>query len=127
MPHFNVQIFEEALDTEVETKLIRSLTEAVVDVYGDFARELAVVEIFGVPKSRWGVAGKPAGSVRPLVTLNMREPALSRPGVENPPARLIEAITNRVCEVLGEDVRKDVDTLIVGIPTGRSGVAGEPV
>ena len=56
MPHFNVHMFEEALDGEVEPATIRALTDALVEVYGERARELAVVEVFGIPRHRWGIA-----------------------------------------------------------------------
>lgn len=127
MPHFNVHVFEESLDGSVEPALIRALTEAVVKVYGERARSLPVVEILGVPQHRWGVAGVPAEEPHALVTLHMREPAFHRPGIDDAPARLIASVTDAVAEVLGEEVRPRVTVMLVGIPPGRSGVAGEPV
>jgi phenylpyruvate tautomerase PptA (4-oxalocrotonate tautomerase family) len=126
MPHFNVHVFEESLDGEVETAIIRTLTEAVVEVYGEQARALPVVEILGVPQRRWGTAGEPAQDLQPVVTLHMREPALHL-GDGDAPAGLVGSITDAMVEVYGEDVRDNVTVMIVGIPTGRSGVAGEPV
>jgi phenylpyruvate tautomerase PptA (4-oxalocrotonate tautomerase family) len=125
VPHFTVHMFEEALDGEVEPATIGALTDAVVEVYGERARSLAVVEIFGVPRHRWGIGGVPAAEHRPTVTLHMREPALHM--VDQAPARLIAAITDAMTRVLGDDVHDDLAVTIVGIPTGRSGVAGEPV
>ena len=125
MPHFSVHMFEESLDAEVERATIRALTDAVVAVYGERARALAVVEILGVPRSRWGIGGAPACDHRPIVTLNMREPALHM--VEDAPARLIASITDAMASVLGDAVRDHLVATIVGIPTGRSGVAGHPV
>lgn len=125
MPHFNVQMFEEALDGEVEPATIRALTDAIVEVYGERARELAVVEIFGIPRHRWGVGGVPATEHRPTVTLAMREPALHV--IDDAPARLIASITDAMAGVLGDAVRDHLAVTIVGIPTGRSGVAGQPV
>jgi phenylpyruvate tautomerase PptA (4-oxalocrotonate tautomerase family) len=125
MPHFNVQMFEETLDGEVEPATIRALTDAIVEVYGERARELAVVEIFGVPRHRWGIGGLPAAEHRPTVTLAMREPALHV--VDEAPARLIASITDAMARVLGDGVRDHLAVTIVGIPTGRSGVAGLPV
>jgi phenylpyruvate tautomerase PptA (4-oxalocrotonate tautomerase family) len=127
LPHFNVQMFDEVLDGEVEPKIIRSLTDAVVAVYGEQARPLVVVELFGVPRRRWGMGGVPAAGNAPIVTLNMREPALRRPEIEDPPAKLIGSITDAMVEVFGERIRKYVHVLIVGIPPGRSGVGGEVV
>lgn len=125
MPHFNVHMLEEALDGEVEPATIRALTDAVVEVYGERARSLAVVEIFGIPRHRWGIGGAPATEHRPTVTLHMREPALHM--VDDAPARLIASITDAMTRVLGDDVHDHLAVTIVGIPTGRSGVAGEPV
>ena len=123
MPHFNVHMYEESLDGVVEGATIRALTDAVVAVYGERARSLAVVEILGVPRSRWGIGGAPAPDHRRIVTLHMREPAL----IEDAPARLIATITDAMADVLGDSVRDHLVVTIVGIPTGRSGVAGEPV
>jgi hypothetical protein len=55
----------------------------------------------------------------------MREPALHL--VEDAPSRLIATITDAMAGALGDSVRDHLVFTIVGIPTGRSGVAGEPV
>jgi phenylpyruvate tautomerase PptA (4-oxalocrotonate tautomerase family) len=123
VPHFNVHMFEEALDGEVEPATIRALTDALVEVYGERARELAVVEILGIPRHRWGIGGTPAVEHRPTVTLHLREPALHL--VDDAPERLIAAITDAMARVLGDDIRAHLAVTIVGIPTGRSGVAGQ--
>ena len=125
MPHFNVHMFEEALDSEVERATIRALTDALVEVYGERVRELAVVEIIGIPRHRWGIGGTPATEHRPTVTLHMREPALHR--VDDAPRRLIASITDAMARVLGDDIRAHLGVTVVGIPVGRSGVAGEVV
>jgi phenylpyruvate tautomerase PptA (4-oxalocrotonate tautomerase family) len=123
VPHFNVHMFEEALDGEVEPATIRALTDALVEVYGERARELAVVEILGIPRHRWGIGGTPAVEHRPTVTLHLREPAIHL--VDDAPERLIAAITDAMARVLGDDIRAHLAVTIVGIPTGRSGVAGQ--
>lgn len=127
MPHFSVQMFDELLDGTVESRTIRALTDAVVRVYGEQARPLAVVELFGIPRHRWGSGGVPAGENAPIVTLNMRETALNRPTIDDAPARLITSITDGMVEVFGEHAREHVNVLIVGIPAGRSGVGGDVV
>jgi phenylpyruvate tautomerase PptA (4-oxalocrotonate tautomerase family) len=123
VPHFNVHMFEEALDGEVEPATIRALTDALVEVYGERARELAVVEILGIPRHRCGIGGTPAVEHRPTVTLHLREPAIHL--VDDAPERLIAAITDAMARVLGDDIRAHLAVTIVGIPTGRSGVAGQ--
>ncbi|MFC0843100.1 MULTISPECIES: tautomerase family protein [Streptomyces] len=127
MPHLNVQIREEDLDGQTEPKLIRALTEAVASVLGEWAYAAAVVDLFGIPHNRRGTGGTPGAASAPIVTLHMRERGLAAPGRAEIPALLIGAITDAVCAALGEDARKHVTVLIVGIPTGRSGVGGEPV
>ncbi len=127
MPHFNVQMFDEVLDGKIEPKIISALTDAVVDVYGEQARPLVVVELFGIPQHRWGVGGVPAEGSRPIVTLKMRERALSRPTIDDPPAQLIASVTDAMVGVFGENIREHVNVLVVGIPPGRSGVGGDVV
>ena len=58
MPHLTVYAPESVL-TGREAPLIATLTDAVVAVYGDWAREHAVVLLIGVPPGRWGVGGRP--------------------------------------------------------------------
>jgi phenylpyruvate tautomerase PptA (4-oxalocrotonate tautomerase family) len=127
MPHFTVHAVEEDLDERREAGLIRGLTEAVVAVYGERARPLVVVQLVGVPRRRWGVGGQRVDALAPVVTLGMREPALTMPGIDDPPARLIASITDAVAFVYGERVRAEVTVEIVGVPTGRSGVGGVAV
>lgn len=124
MPHFVVRALEESLDGPVEAGLIAELTEAVARVYGEPARELVVVELFGVPRRRWGVGGEVTRGNPVEVTLNMREHALTRPEHEDVPAALIREITEAVLRVLGEQVRDLVGVRIIGVPAGRSGVGG---
>lgn len=101
MPHFTVQITEETLDGAVEPKIIRALTEAMVTVYGEDLklngiplRHNVVVGISGIPQHRWGIGGSPTSNNSPIVTLNIREPGLAWPTIEDVPARLIESITD---------------------------------
>lgn len=125
MPHFEVRIHEEELDGKVEPKLVAALTDALVKVYGERARSMAVVELFGIPRHRWGVGGVPATVNAPIVSLNVREVALNLPGIDDAPTRLITSITEAVVEVFGESVRRHVTVYVVGVPAGRSGVGGE--
>ncbi|MEU7859188.1 hypothetical protein [Nonomuraea sp. NPDC049141] len=125
MPHFEVRIHEEELDGKVEPKLIAALTDALVKVYGERARSMAVVELFGIPRHRWGIGGVPATVNAPIVSLNLREVALNLPGVDAAPTRLIASITDAVVEVFGESIRQQVTVYVVGVPAGRSGVGGD--
>ena len=51
MPHLTVHVLEEDLAGR-ETQLIGGLTDAIVAVYGDWARDIAVVHLIGLPASR---------------------------------------------------------------------------
>ncbi|MGW6913326.1 hypothetical protein ACWGB8_05820 [Kitasatospora sp. NPDC054939] len=124
MPHFTVHIREEALDGTVEPKLIRALADAVGAVYGQEFRRLVGVDLIGIPQHRRGIGGEPVDHDAPLVTLSMREAAYHVPEVPDAPARLVATITEALVDVFGEAVRKQVIVTIVGVPDGRTGVAG---
>jgi phenylpyruvate tautomerase PptA (4-oxalocrotonate tautomerase family) len=124
MPHFSVHIREEALDGTVEPKLISALTDAVGAVYGEEFRRLVGVDLIGIPQHRRGIGGVPAEIDAPLVTLSMREAAYHSPEIPDAPARLVATTTDALVGVLGEDIRKQIIVTIVGVPDGRTGVAG---
>ncbi|MFF3957273.1 hypothetical protein ACFYY1_29275 [Streptomyces sp. NPDC001890] len=124
MPHFSVHIREESLDGTVEPKLISALTDAVGSVYGAEFRRLVGVDLIGIPQHRRGIGGNPAEGDAPLVTLSMREAAYHVPEIPDAPARLVAATTDAMADVLGEAVREQVIVTIVGVPEGRTGVAG---
>lgn len=58
MPFIDVKLFEERLTPEIEQDLIAQLTEAVVHVLGEQARDVTWVVLEGTPAQRWGVGGK---------------------------------------------------------------------
>ncbi|MEV0698580.1 hypothetical protein AB0I53_11780 [Saccharopolyspora sp. NPDC050389] len=121
MPHFTVKLHEEMLDGNAERKLIQALTNAATKTYGEDFRPLVAVELFGIPRHRWGSGGAPATREAVQVTLNMREAGLTRLD----PAVLITSITEAATEVFGDQIREDVTVHLVGVPPGRSGVGGE--
>ncbi|MBO3681315.1 hypothetical protein [Streptomyces sp. NEAU-YJ-81] len=124
MPHFSMHIREEVLDGTVEPKLISALTDAVGAVYGEEFRRLVGVDLIGIPQHRRGIGGVPAEIDAPLVTLSMREAAYHLPEIPDAPARLVATTTDALAGVLGEDIREQVIVTIVGVPEGRTGVAG---
>jgi phenylpyruvate tautomerase PptA (4-oxalocrotonate tautomerase family) len=124
MPHFSVHIREEGLDGTVEPKLISALTDAVGAVYGEEFRRLVGVDLIGIPQHRRGIGGVPAEIDAPLVNLSMREAAYHLPEIPDAPARLVATTTDALAGVLGEDIRKQIIVTIVGVPDGRTGVAG---
>jgi phenylpyruvate tautomerase PptA (4-oxalocrotonate tautomerase family) len=123
MPHLSVYVLESDLAGR-ETALIRKLTEAVVAVYGEWARDLAVVRLIGLPSHRWGIGGAPAHAPAPAVTFGIREAAFGRPDADEIVARLVAGVTDAVVDVFGERVRAGVTVELVGVPAGRTGTGG---
>ncbi|RKT82363.1 Phenylpyruvate tautomerase PptA, 4-oxalocrotonate tautomerase family [Saccharopolyspora antimicrobica] len=126
MPHLDVHVLESDL-TGRETELIEKLTDAIVAVYGEWARSIAVVRLIGVPPNRWGIGGKPAQAPAPSVTFGIREAAFSRPDADEIVARLIAGVTDAIVDVFGERVRAGVTVELVGTPAERTGVGGAVV
>jgi phenylpyruvate tautomerase PptA (4-oxalocrotonate tautomerase family) len=63
MPHLTARVPEAQLAGR-EPALISALTDAVVEVYGPWARDIVVVHLDGVPKGRWGIGGRAAETPR---------------------------------------------------------------
>jgi len=126
MPHLTARVPEGRLAGN-EPALITALTAAVVQVYGEWARDLVVVHLDGVPRGRWGVGGKATDDAAPAITFGIREAALTRPGGDETAARLVAALTDAVAGVLGSQVRSSTSVELVATPAGRSGVGGSMV
>ncbi|MFI5897153.1 4-oxalocrotonate tautomerase family protein [Actinoplanes sp. NPDC051513] len=123
MPHLTVHAAESDL-TGREPELIAALTDAVVAVYGEWAREIAVVLLIGVPAARWGVGGKAASSPAPRVTFGIRATVFDRPDAADVLSRLAAGVTDAIAGVVGDQVRPGVTVEFVGSPDGRTGVGG---
>lgn len=123
MPHVTARVLEPQLAGR-EKELIAALTEAIVEVYGDWARPIATVHLEGVPLGRWGVAGQAVEVAAPAVTFGIREGALTGPEGAERAATLVATVTDAVVAVFGEDLRPGVTVDLVGLPPGRSGVGG---
>ncbi|HEY4017261.1 MAG TPA: hypothetical protein VGM75_01155 [Pseudonocardiaceae bacterium] len=123
MPHLTAHVLEDDLAGR-EADLIEALTEAVVAVYGDWARDIAVVHLIGLPAHRWGIGGKRAQAPSPSVTFGIREEAFNRPDAQEMAARLIAGVTDAVVSVFGERVRSGITVELVGAPASRTGVGG---
>jgi phenylpyruvate tautomerase PptA (4-oxalocrotonate tautomerase family) len=125
VPHLQVRLAEDDLAPAVEERIIAELTEAIVAVYGEWARPLAVVEIVGIPAGRWGIGGVRAAPV-PAVTLNIRAEALLPPDGDARAARLIAELTAAVGRALGPAAAQGTTVDLLAIPAARSGVDGVP-
>jgi phenylpyruvate tautomerase PptA (4-oxalocrotonate tautomerase family) len=123
MPHLTARVPEARLAGH-EPALITALTEAVVQVYGEWARDLVVIHLDGVPRGRWAVGGKAADDAAPAITFGIREAALARPGGDEVAARLVAGLTDAVASVLGEGTRGGTSVELVATPAGRAGQGG---
>ncbi|WP_433796128.1 tautomerase family protein [Actinoplanes sp. CA-252034] len=123
MPHLSVHVLESDLSGR-ETALISALTDAVVTVYGEWARGLVDIRLIGLPPHRWGIGGKPAEQPPPFVTFGIKEAAFSRPDADEIVARLVTVVTDALADVFGERVRDGVTVELVATPAGRTGIGG---
>ena len=123
MPHLTARVPEAQLAGR-ETALIAALTDAVVQVYGEWARGVVVVHLDGIPQGRWGIGGKAVDDAAPAITFGIREAALARPDGGEIAARLVAGLTEAVASVLGEPARSGTSVELVATPEGRAGVGG---
>ncbi|BCL13133.1 tautomerase family protein [Micromonospora sagamiensis] len=123
MPHLSVHALESDLAGR-ETALIQNLTDAVVAVYGEWARSITVVQLIGLPPNRWGIGGTPAPAPSPSVTFGIKEAAFRRPDADEIVARLVSGVTDAIVGVLGERARAGLRVDLVGTPAGRTGIGG---
>jgi phenylpyruvate tautomerase PptA (4-oxalocrotonate tautomerase family) len=126
MPHLSVHVLESDLGGR-ETELIEKLTDAVVAVYGSWARSITVVQLIGLPAGRWGIGGRPAQAPSPSVTFGIKEAAFSRPDADEIVARIVSGVTDAIVDVFGERIRAGVTVDLVGTPAGRTGIGGAVV
>jgi phenylpyruvate tautomerase PptA (4-oxalocrotonate tautomerase family) len=124
MPHLTARVPEAQLAGR-EPALITALTDAVVAVYGEWARDIVVVQLDGVPRGRWGIGGRAADDAAPAITFGIREAALTRPGGNEVAARLVAGLTDAVASVLGEQTRSGTSVELVATPEGRTGIGGQ--
>ncbi|MEV0351866.1 tautomerase family protein [Nonomuraea sp. NPDC050680] len=123
MPHLTVRTLESQLQGN-ETALIAALTDAVVDVYGEWARDVAVIYLDGVPAGRWGLRGEPADEAPPAIMFGIREAAFTRPDSDELIAKLVRTVTDAVADVLGAHLRDTITIEFVATPAGRTAVGG---
>jgi phenylpyruvate tautomerase PptA (4-oxalocrotonate tautomerase family) len=123
MPHLTARLPEARLAGQ-EPALIAALTNAVVQVYGEWVRDLVVVHLDGIPHGRWGIGGRAADDAAPAITFGIREAALARPDGSGIAARLVAGLTDAVASVLGEEARSGTSVELVATPEGRAGLGG---
>jgi phenylpyruvate tautomerase PptA (4-oxalocrotonate tautomerase family) len=123
MPHLTARVPEAQLAGR-EPALIAALTDAVVEVYGQWARDIMVVHLDGVPQGRWGIGGRAADHAAPAITLGIREAALARPDGKQIAARLVAGLTDAVAAVLGEQARSGTSVELIATQEGLAGLGG---
>jgi phenylpyruvate tautomerase PptA (4-oxalocrotonate tautomerase family) len=123
MPHLTARVPEAQLAGR-EPALITALTDAVVQVYGEWARGLVVIHLDGIPRGRWGIGGRAIDDAVPAITFGIREAALTGPGGSEIAARLVAGLTEAVASVLGEQARSGTSVELLAMPEGRAGLGG---
>jgi phenylpyruvate tautomerase PptA (4-oxalocrotonate tautomerase family) len=124
MPHLTVRVLEPQLQGN-ESALIAALTDAVVEVYGgEWARDIAVIHLEGVPVGRWGLRGKPVDEAPPAIVFGIREAAFTRPDSGEIVAKLVRTVTDAVADVLGAHLRDAITVELVATPAGRTAIGG---
>jgi 4-oxalocrotonate tautomerase len=73
MPLINIKVIEGVFSAEQKTRIIRNLTEAMVEIEGEGMRPVTWAVIEEVKSGDWGIAGKP------LATADVRALAATRP------------------------------------------------
>ncbi|MFF0591397.1 4-oxalocrotonate tautomerase family protein [Streptomyces sp. NPDC003781] len=122
MPHLTVHLPENRL-TGNEPALIAALTDAVVDVYGDWARDLVGIRLAGVPAGRFAQGGK-AVDTNASVVLGVRAGLFDRPDADQITASLGAALTDAIVRVLGYDLRAGIMVELVASLPERTFVGG---
>ncbi|CAL9673052.1 4-oxalocrotonate tautomerase family protein [Streptomyces sp. NPDC057340] len=122
MPHLTVHLPEHRL-TGNEPGLIAALTDAVVDVYGDWARDLVGIRLAGVPAGRFAQGGK-AVDTSASVILGVRAGLFDLPDADQITARLGAALTDAIVRVVGDDIRAGTVVELVASPPERTFVGG---
>ncbi|MEU8119086.1 hypothetical protein AB0C21_10310 [Spirillospora sp. NPDC049024] len=124
MPHLTAHLPEDKLAGR-ESELVTALTEAIVGVYGEWARDLATVHLSGVPAGRLAQGGKAVDTNASLV-MGVRAAAFDRPDAPEIMASLAAGLTDAITTVLGEDFRPGTTVELVASPQERTFVAGTP-
>ncbi|WP_262928409.1 tautomerase family protein [Streptomyces sp. CBMA29] len=103
--------------------LVAALTDAVVEVYGDWARDLVSVHLTGVPAGRFAQGGKAVDTMA-SVTLGVRAGLFDRPDAARMTAHLGTALTDAITRVVGDDLREGTMVELVASPPERTFVGG---
>jgi len=59
MPLVDIQLIEGVFDKEQKQKMIRKVTDAMVEIEGEAMRGVTWVRVHEVASGEWGIGGKP--------------------------------------------------------------------
>ncbi|MEU4409086.1 hypothetical protein AB0F88_31620 [Streptosporangium sp. NPDC023963] len=122
MPHLTAHLPDARLAGN-EPELVIALTEAIVGVYGEWARPLVSIRLSGVPAGRFAQGGVPVDTGA-SVTLGVRSGVFERPDAAEITARLGAALTDAITSVLGEELRPGIMVELLASPAERTFVGG---
>jgi phenylpyruvate tautomerase PptA (4-oxalocrotonate tautomerase family) len=122
VPHLTVHLPENRLSGK-EPELVTALTEAIVEVYGEWARDLVGIRLAGVPAGRFAQGGRTVDTGASL-TMGVRAAAFERPDADQITARLGAGLTDAITGVLGEEFRAGTMVELVASPQERTFVGG---
>ncbi|MFE0547668.1 4-oxalocrotonate tautomerase family protein [Streptomyces sp. NPDC058891] len=122
MPHLTVHLPENRL-TGNEPLLVAALTDAIVDVYGEWARDLVSIHLTGVPTGRFAQGGRSVDT-NASVILGVRAGVFDRPDAAQITARLGTGLTDAITRVVGDDLRAGTMVELVASPPERTFVGG---
>ncbi|TDB94928.1 tautomerase family protein [Actinomadura sp. 7K534] len=122
MPHLTVHLPENRLSGK-ESELVTALTEAIIGVYGEWARDLVGIRLAGVPAGRFVQGGESVDTGASL-TMGVRAGAFDRPDADEITARLGAGLTDAITDVLGEEFRAGTMVELVASPRERTFVGG---
>ncbi|MFD0899070.1 hypothetical protein [Actinomadura sediminis] len=106
-----------------ESELVTALTEAIVGVYGDWARDLVSIRLDGVPAGRFAQGGE-AVDTNASVVLGVRAGLFDRPDAADITAALGAALTDAIADVLGDELRPGTMVELVPSAPERTFVGG---
>ncbi|PZT70786.1 hypothetical protein DN402_05320 [Streptomyces sp. SW4] len=124
MPHLTVHLPENRL-TGKESMLVTALTDAIVSVYGEWARDLVSIRLTGVPAGRFAQGGK-AVDTSASVVMGIRAGVFDRPDAAQITAHLGTALTDALTHVIGDDMRTGTMVELVASPPERTFLGGIP-
>ena len=122
MPHLTAHLLQSQLAGN-ESTLIGALTDAVVEVYGDWVRDGVSVRLDAVPTGQWGVGGIAGGDAGPWVVFGIRASVLDRPDADD----IVNALCVKITDAVARSVSWHQGSIVVDLvptPAALTSVGG---